>query len=75
MVLISPQLLDLLGLLLGLDLQGLCPLKGGAVLLKLGLRRGEGRLLLCRCGLRLSQGDMLLLQVIVRRSQRPVPLQ
>jgi hypothetical protein len=46
---VSPQLLSQLGLLLGLDLLQPCPLVGGAVLLKLGLRHGEGHLLLRRC--------------------------
>jgi hypothetical protein len=58
---VSPQPLGLLGHLLGLDLPRPCPLEGGMVLLKLGLRRGEGRLLLRRCGLRLSQGRACLL--------------
>jgi hypothetical protein len=72
---VSPQLLSLFGLLLGLDLPGPCPLEGGEVLLKLGLHRGEGRLLLRRCGLRLSQGGARLLQVAVRCNQCPIPLQ
>jgi hypothetical protein len=62
---ISPQPLDLLGFLLGLGLPGPCSLEGGAILLELSLRRGEGRLSLCRCGLRLSQGCTCLLQCLV----------
>jgi hypothetical protein len=66
---VSTQPLSLLGLLLGLSLPGLCPLEGGAVLLKLGLRRGEGGLLLLHCGLHLSQGGARLLQVAIHRRQ------
>jgi hypothetical protein len=68
---VSPQLLSLFGLLLGLDLPGPCPLEGGEVLLKLGLHRGEGRLLLCRCGLRLSQGGARLLQSLFAAISAP----
>jgi hypothetical protein len=59
---VSPQPLGLLGLLLGLSLPGPCPLEGGAVLLKLGLRRGEGGLLLRHCVLHLGQGGTRLLE-------------
>jgi hypothetical protein len=58
---VSSQPLSLLGLLLGLSLPGLCPLEGGVILLKLGLRRGKGCLLLYNHGLHLGQSGVRLL--------------
>jgi hypothetical protein len=70
---VSSQPLSLLGLLLGLGLSGPCPLDGGAVLLKLGLHRGEGHLLLRHRGLHLGQGGARLLLIAVRRKPVPCP--
>jgi hypothetical protein len=62
---VSSQPLGLLGFLLVLGLPRLRPLEGGAILLELSLRRGEGRLPLRRYVLHLSQGCTRLLQSLV----------
>jgi hypothetical protein len=64
----GPQLLGLLGLLLGLALLSTCTLEGRAVLLEPGMSRGHLRLPLRRHGPRSGQ-------ILARFPQRLVPLQ